>query len=197
MNNINIVKRTGMIRIVMGFVLFAVIGMLGYRIVKINMDYPQAEIVVKEINEKGTVGDHIQFSVSSAEWMNRAQMLEKYGDVLEFSDKFDYLGVVVHVTLKNTGKKKENVELYQWYLESGTYYCNGLDMEMFFEDNEEADLNFTLKKGEEKSILLPFSISSVSFSEKEWEKLKEDTFYIVSERYPVKTYWSVNGISIS
>lgn len=191
MNNINIVKRTDIMRIIIGFVLFAVIGILGYEIVKINMDYPQAKIVVKEINEKGMVGNHIQFSVSSAEWMNRAQMLEKYGNVLEFSDKFDYLGVIVNATLKNTGKKKENVELYKWYLESDTYYCNGLDMEMFFEDNEEAALNFTLKKGEERTVSLPYSISSVSFSEKEWEKFKEDTFYIVSERYPVKIYWSI------
>lgn len=173
-------------------ILLLIFGLFLYRIKVVNTRYPQAKTVMKEVGEKGMIGKNIQFSVLSSEWMNREEMIEKYGEALDFYDKYDYLGLLVHVNIKNVGKKKEKIELYQWYLESDTYYCNGLDMEMFLEDNENIPLSITLKKGEEKNITLPYSISSVLFLEKQWKKFKDDKFYIVSERYPVKTYWSVN-----
>lgn len=82
-------------------VLFLIFGLSVYRIKVVDTRYPQAKTVRKEMGEEGMIGKNIQFSVLSSEWMNREEMIEKYGEALDFYDKYDYLGLLVHVNVKN------------------------------------------------------------------------------------------------
>lgn len=160
------------------------------KIYAVNTAFPQTEKVVVEAGDTYTVAGNIMLQVKGASWLDRAQLEEKYGREMGLLQNFDYKAIVVEVVLKNTADVEQEFELYNLYLESETWYTNGIDMEMYMVDNEPM-MKIELEAGEEKRLYLPYSMSDVQFTDEEWKTLREETFYLVKERYPVKVYWEV------
>ena len=174
------VKRMHIIYIALALVFFA---FTVSKIYAVNTAFPQAEKVQVEAENAYPVAENMMLQVNDVSWLDRSQLEEKYGREMGLLQNFDYKAIVVEVVLKNTADVEQEFELYNLYLESETWYTNGIDMEMYMVDNEPM-MKIRLEAGEQKTFYLPYSMSDVQFTDEEWEELQE-------EIYPVKVYWEV------
>ena len=62
---------------------------------------------------------------------------------------------------------------------------------MFYGICNPFDLEFELKAGEEREVILPYILSAFQFTPAEWQKLEDEEFYLSTSRYPVKTKWKM------
>ena len=71
-----------------------------------------------------------------------------------------------------------------------TGHTNATEM-MFYGICNPFDLEFELKSGEEREVILPYILSAFQFTTAEWQKLEDEEFYLSTTRYPVKTKWKM------
>ena len=182
MSKIECRKKKGIIEIMLIFLLVCIV-ISGMCIYKINAVYPQAKRVFVPKGEFHLVCDNIALAVKDVHWLEKEQIEEKY------HERYGDLGALVKITLKNTGNKEEKFPLYLLYMENNQYYWNGLVMEMYSMETDNDSVQVVLQPQEEKEVCLAYTLSERQFTAKEWNKIKENQFYLVNERYPEKVYW--------
>lgn len=160
-------------------------------VIRINQQYPQAEMIRIEKGTKQEIKNGISFQIQETTWLNKDELKEKYSDVFPMSEQRDYKAVFVKAILKNETDKKQKYELHRLYLELDIHYYNGLDMELYtaIEGNPMAEMDLNPKQ--EVTVVLPYSISDLYFEKQEWNKLEQYSCYLVDERYPKKICWKV------
>ncbi|MDD6071570.1 MAG: hypothetical protein PUC12_12290 [Clostridiales bacterium] len=174
---------------VCGVIMLCMIVFSWYRIESINRKFPQTKHIYVKEGEPFCAEEFMELTTKSYQWMDKKQLKKQFGEEMSLNDKYDYRGLIIEITLKNKSRHRREFELYNLYLETDTHYYNGLDMEMFMVGGNQTVV--TLGGGESKKICLAYSMSSVSFSKKEWSQLEKNNFYLVNERYPQKVYWEV------
>ena len=95
--------------------------------------------------------------------------------------------ILVNVTYFNKTDKSKTVDTRPNSIEK-TGYSTATEMEFYHICNS-LGLEFELKGGEEKEIILPYILFKFQFKPNEWEKIEDKEFYISNSRYPVKTKW--------
>lgn len=168
----------------------------GIKIVQINKEYPQVEVVKVDAGEKEAIQQDVEMKVMDVKMLSMNEAELKYGEdfVNEVGQDFSYRIVEVYVSLENVGNEEQGIPLYNIYIEK-VDYCNGLAPEVFFSVDNESDY-ITLQGKEAKTVILGYLLYEKQFGEKEWENMSVSDFYLTVDRYPVKTEWMLGGVYI-
>lgn len=161
-----------------------------WKIYQVNAAFPPTEEVYVECGEEYPMGEDLLIQVQSMELLDRQQLEERYGEYISWEEGHDERGVIVKAMIRNSCEEDRKFEMYRFYLETDTYFNNGMDRDMYLLENQDAFV-LTLEGGEEREVFLAYSMWDSHFSEKNWENMDEITFYLVNERYPKKVYWKI------
>jgi len=177
--------------IIIGLVLILV-SVCFMRFRYINNKYPEASLEKFDLNETFDY-EGVQLSVEESKLVNDEEL-----KTINTSAEDPFIGeekkaIFVKVKFKNNSEETKTIEAYNFEVESLSWH-NGLSLELFKEVNKEDDASpvVELKPGEEKALILPYSMIERHFDEKTWEILKDRTFYLTLELYPVKRCVELN-----
>lgn len=95
--------------------------------------------------------------------------------------------ILVKVKYLNKTNESRSVDTRPNSIEK-TGYSTATEMEFYHICNS-LGLEFELKGGEEKEIILPYILFKSQFMPSEWGKIGEEVLYVSNSRYPVKTKW--------
>ncbi len=159
-----------------------------WKIYQVNVAFPPAEKVYVEFGETYPMEEDFLVQVQSTELFDLQQLEERYGEYISWAEGHDYKGIIVKIKIKNIGKETKKFEMYKFYIETDSYYDNGMDRDMYLLENPDGFV-MNIKGGEEKEVSLAYSMWDNHFSKKNWENINQVEFYLVNERYPKKVYW--------
>lgn len=155
--------------------------------VRVNREYPQAQVHMVSMDESVQIGD---FEVRATDFhlYTKEEFFHAYPDVspdsLNFSGQSgDFRIVMTEVTVRNTGAQTQVFSTDGTYI-STTTWNNGIDIRTLLAIDEEADLYPQLAPGEETTLLLPCELFQAHVSEKEWEQVDQQQFRITFSLYP-------------
>ncbi len=160
------------------------------QIYRVNATYPSAKQVYIPFGEAAKLEEGINLSVISSKWLEDEDIRHKYGEYIDLGNS-NMKVVYATVEIQNTTGKEKKVPLYKLYIESDSYYNNGLDLEMYMVDNINQPAEINLKPMEKVTVSLPYSMYIFQFKEYEWKSIKDYNFYLVNDRYPVKYCWEL------
>ena len=158
--------------------------------ISINRRFPQSNRVIYSCGETGVWNETLAITVKGREWLDSEEVNKRYGDCENQIKGADHCTVLVEMSFKNIGDSKELVQPYHLYLEC-LGWCNGVSREVYFCCNDD-EFEFELKPKEEKTILLPYTIFSVDYKDKEWDSVKEKDYSISILQYPTKACWKIS-----
>lgn len=172
--------------------LFMAIG-VSIKIVQINREYPQVQKKVISVGEMAEMKTETYMKVKSAKWLSEKEAVEKYGAGFsdEMEEGYEYAIAEVTVELENRSGEEQGISLYEIYLETDTY-CNGLAPEVMGSMEPPQEMEMTLPAGKKKEVTLGYVLYKLQFTDKQWKNLKSMEFYLVNQRYPVKTKWRIS-----
>jgi len=177
--------------IILGLVLILV-GVCFMRFRYINNKYPEAPLEKFTLNETFDY-EGVQLSVEESKLVNDDEL-----KTINTSAEDPFIGeekkaIFIKVKFKNNSEETKTIEAYNFEAESVSWH-NGLSLELFKEVNKEDDASpvVELKPGEEKVLILPYSMIERHFDEKTWKTLKNRKFYLTLELYPVKRCVELN-----
>lgn len=171
-----------------GVIILAILFPSIWRIYQVNAAFPPAEKIYVEFGEEYQMEEDFMVQVHSMELLDQQQLEERYGEYISWTEGHDYKGILVKIGIRNLSKETKKFEMYKFYIETDTYYNNGIDRDMYLLENPDGFL-INLKEGEEKEVYLAYSMWDNHFYHKNWENLDSVEFYLVNERYPKKVYW--------
>lgn len=158
----------------------------------INNKYPEAPLEKFTLNETFDY-EGVQLSVEESKLVNDDELKTiSTSEEDPFADQ-EKKAIFVKVKFKNNSKETKTIEAYNFEVESLSWH-NGLSLELFKEVNKEDDASpvVELKPGEEKALILPYSMIEKHFDKKTWKALKNRKFYLTLELYPVKRCVELN-----
>ncbi len=171
--------------IILGLVLILV-SVCFMRFRYINNKYPEAPLEKFTLNETFDY-EGVQLSVEESKLVNDDEL-----KTISISEKDPFIdeekkAIFVKVNFKNNSDETKTIKAHSFEVESLSWH-NGLSLELFKEVNKENDASpvVELKPGEEKELILPYTMIERHFDKKTWSALKDRTFYLTLELYPVK-----------
>ncbi len=177
--------------IILGLVLILV-GVCFMRFRYINNKYPEAPLEKFTLNETFDY-EGVQLSVEESRLVNDDELKIVYASIEDPFPDEEKKAIFVKVNFKNNSEETKTIEAYEFDAESVSWH-NGLNLELFEEVNKEDDASpvVELKPGEEKELILPYSMIERHFDEETWKALKNRKFYLTLEMYPVKRCVELN-----
>lgn len=185
-------NRTKKLRLISGMLLgtavIALITLIIVGAVRVNREYPQAQVQMATMDEAVQLGD-FEIRATDFHLYTKDEFLQAYPDIspdaLEFSmQSGDFRILIPEITVKNTGAQTKMFSTDGTYISTMTWN-NGIDVRLLMAMDEEADLYPELAPGEETAILLPCELFQGHVSEREWEQLDQQQFRITFSLYPV------------
>ena len=125
------------------FLLFSI-----WKIYQVNAAFPKAERVYVEFGEEYPMEEEFLIRVQSMELLDQKQLEERYGDYISWGEGHDEKGVIAQIVIRNLCEETRKFEMYKFYLETNTYFNNGMDRDMYLLENQDAFL-LTLEGREE------------------------------------------------
>ena len=177
--------------IIIGLVLILV-SVCFMRFRYINNKYPEAPLEKFTLNETFDY-EGVQLSVEESKLVNDDELKTiSTSEEDPFADE-EKKAIFVKVNFKNNSYETKTIEAYSFEAESVSWH-NGLSLELFKKVNKEEDASpvVELEPGEEKALILPYSMIERHFDEKTWKTLKDRRFYLTLELYPVKRCVELN-----
>lgn len=181
-------RRYKVIIIAVIVIIFASLFVLGQE--KFRSTFPQAENIIYNIGEKGTLrDDKVELKIKNYKWMGQKEFEKKYGKFADAIPGSELKMLLVETEFYNKDKEEHVVEAYNYYIET-LGYCNGVGMEGYSMINKK-DMAFTLKAKQKEEIILPYTIFDFQFRKNRWKKIEKEKFYLTGSWYPVKKRWSL------
>lgn len=153
----------------------------------VNNKYPEAPLEKFTLNENFDY-EGVQLSVEESKLINADELktINTSTEEVSFASE-EKKAIFVKVKFKNNSDETKTIEAYTFEAESLSWH-NGLSLELFKEVNKEDNASpvVELKPGEEKELILPYSMIERHFDEKTWKALKNRKFYLTLEMYPIK-----------
>ena len=172
-------------------IVFVLIVKFALNIVKINCEYRQAKNVSIPINTKEKVNDSLAMTVIDAKLLNMEESTAEYGnDIVDEEDDVEFKTICVEVEFENLSDKEIEGQIFDFSIESNVY-SNGISPEMYGAVNNGQNMYLTLGAKEKKKVYLTYVLYCNQFGVQKWNKLDLKDFYIVKDRYPVKTKWKL------
>ena len=156
------------------------------RVYKVNTELSVKEEVIPYATER-EVGHGEYMKVKEYTVLTSKEAKDKYD--FEYDTDEDVKIYLVKVVYSNKARDKKMVDTRPVSVEK-TGYTNATEM-MFYGICNPFDLEFELKSGEEREVILPYILSAFEFTTAEWQKLEDEEFYLSTTRYPVKTKWKM------
>lgn len=182
-----------MIRKIRHIMLLAIafVGM-GCRIFWINARYPNPAEQIYGLGDCARIGSYgvtfLDWSWSDGEILHRlcpgfTLLLDEEGE--EYPVSRERIGLAAFMITKERAGE-DALDLTGLAFESGAW-GNQFDMELMYLLNPQLDtLHLQLKEGESMEILLPMAMVDGQFTQGQWERIDQRTFYVVLDYYPQK-----------
>lgn len=160
-------------------------GLAGYRIYTLNKKYPDRTYIEIPLNEPMKTKSGVEYTVVSVETTE---------NTAESGNKIFFVNIKYNI--KNTSDKVNYIGFESMILEDENYYSNQLDINKLYELNSDIkdDNDLKLKPEEEKTLIIPFSLSETNYkSADEYNKakdLKNRQLKIIYDGYPI-VYYSI------
>ena len=156
-----------------------------FKVYKINTEFKSPKEEIIPFGTERESGDGVSMKVNGCTILSKEEVNEKYDYDLMLAEEVKI--VLVTVTYFNETDKSKTVDTRPNSIEK-TGYSTATEMEFYHICNS-LGLEFELKGGEEKEIILPYILFKSQFMPSEWGKIGEEVLYISNSRYPVKTKW--------
>lgn len=171
-------------RVIIGAVILLVV-LHAFRVYKVNSEIRAVKEVIIPFGTEREVSNNVNMKINGYTVLSKEEAKEKYNYDLEMDEEVKI--ILVNVTYFNKTNKSKTVDTRPNSIEK-TGYSTATEMEFYHICNS-LGLEFELKGGEEKEIILPYILFKFQFKPNEWEKIEDKEFYISDSRYPVKTKW--------
>ena len=171
-------------RVIIGAVILLVV-LHAFRVYKVNSEIRAVKEVIIPFGTEREVSNNVNMKINGYTVLSKEEAKEKYNYDLEMDEEVKI--ILVNVTYFNKTNKSKTVDTRPNSIEK-TGYSTATEMEFYHICNS-LGLEFELKGGEEKEIILPYILFQFQFKPNEWEKIEDKEFYISDSRYPVKTKW--------
>lgn len=172
-------------RIIIVFFAIIVLSLLSFRIISLNKKYPSPTIDKYTINQ---VINYNNFNIkaTSYEFMDVESVKKTFNEEISYGQ--DVKCITVNLVIKNEGNQKNNIEIYNFVLESMAWK-NGINLKAFTDLNSNINnptLNPNLEPGESISLKIPFSMISEHFKGNQWNNVEKRSYSLILSLYPVK-----------
>ena len=171
-------------RIIIGAVILLVV-LFAFRVYKVNSEIRAVKEDIIPFGTEREVSNSVNMKINGYTVLSKEEAKETYDYDLEMDEEVKI--ILVNVTYFNKTDKSKTVDTRPNSIEK-TGYSTATEMEFYHICNS-LGLEFELKGGEEKEIILPYILFKFQFKPNEWEKIEDKEFYISNSRYPVKTKW--------
>ena len=171
-------------RVIIGAVILLVV-LHAFRVYKVNSEIRAVKEVIIPFGTEREVSNNVNMKINGYTVLSKEEAKEKYNYDLEMDEEVKI--ILVNVTYFNKTNKSKTVDTRPNSIEK-TGYSTATEMEFYHICNS-LGLEFELKGGEEKEIILPYILFKFQFKPNEWEKIEDKEFCISDSRYPVKTKW--------
>lgn len=150
-----------------------------------NRQFPPAVVKTTPMGKQAEFQDGILISAERKEFASEEEKKEVY-EADQFQPDFDNEYLKVRVVLENVSEEEKSVPLTDISIEAAGF-ANGLsDVIVLSGDGQEDHFTQNLEPGEKRQIELWYGVISTMYSKKNWEKVKEDEFYLTYTLYPEK-----------
>ena len=156
-----------------------------FRVYKVNSEIQAVKEDIIPFGTEKEVSNGLSMKVDGYESITKEEAEKRYDYELEMDEEAKI--ILVKVTYSNKTNKNKTVDTRPNSIEK-TGYTNATEI-MLYNYLNSFELDFELKSGEKREVLLPYVLFKFQFKQNEWENLDEDVFYISNSRYPVKTKW--------
>lgn len=171
-------------RVIIGAVILLVV-LYAFRVYKVNSEIRAVKEDIIPFGTEREVSNSVNMKINGYTVLSKEEAKEKYNYDLEMDEEVKI--ILVNVTYFNKTDKSKTVDTRPNSIEK-TGYSTATEMEFYHICNS-LGLEFELKGGEEKEIILPYILFKFQFKPNEWEKIEDKEFYISNSRYPVKIKW--------
>ncbi len=156
-----------------------------YGAYQINTTYKQVKLEEIPLGEIHELIEGIQMKVNELAIIDKEELRNRYGYNMDYEG--DIKGFFVSVTYTNESDKTQMIAAYNNNIER-VGYSNGIDPIPYSMCNKDG-LDFELRKGESKDIILTYILMDFQFTKQLWMKIKKEAFVLTTSRYPIKTNW--------
>lgn len=166
----------------------AIIIVWSIGVIKINNTYSEVQEekcgILQEMEYNG-----LTISIEKEEFMDK----ESINKIFEksFGRNLEQQCMLLYMNITNKTDEKKTMELNSLVLQSGAYK-NMVIMEVYEEVNDgyiiddKITLHPEIQPGDTYRCILAYTIPRVQYTKKQWEKVKENKYYLVVSLYPVK-----------
>lgn len=178
------------IMVIIFILVFAVVFLYRYR--SINQQFPNPELREAYIGEVMELED-VTFQLEKVEMLDGKGLHALDPDIVIATDPSgnpfpdEKIRVVLnYIQIKNIGNQQKAVDFSRIKAESGAW-GNGINGEIFMALNPGISVQKEIiRPGEVRNVVIPFSMLSTMFKEKDWARIDERVFSTVLSLYPEK-----------
>lgn len=170
----------------MGVIFILVLG-YGFGFYRINSQFKQVKRQTIPVGVEQEVIKGIQMKVNGLSYIDKEELYRTYGYKMDYEG--DIRAFLVSATYSNESGYTRIIAAYNSNIER-VGYSNGIDPVLYSICNP-IEMDFELKNGEKKDVILTYIIMDFQFTDHKWKKMKEEDFFISTSRYPVKTIWQL------
>lgn len=159
------------------------LGVLTVGIVAVNQHYPAPAEHRYAVGENFSMGD-FALQVTGYHFMDEQQIKTVFAQELANGQRMK--GVLVDLTVTNTGTKPAAPELYPFVLESSAWK-NGVNLAAFMQlSDSSASMSPMLQPGESCNVTLPYHMTDSQFRPEQWDEVETRSYSLVCSLYPAK-----------
>jgi len=174
---------------IVALIVTAVVAM-SIAIIRINLIYPQVQVLDIACNAKGEWTDGVFMTINSTELYSSQEALRKYEEIsFEFADGVDFKVLEISASIENTNVNPKVIYLYDLYIETDVY-ANGVAGEFqLLSDTTKLDID--ILPNEKRNVTLCYVVYENQFSKRDWSEMSAKDFGLVGTSYPIKRRWSI------
>lgn len=178
--------------VVMVGVFGLLIAAMGWRIVTLNIKYPNPQVITYQQNEP-IKGGEIEMVVTDSKIVSMQDIKEllpeiedpikdKDGNLLEDDQKKVLL---VELEIQNLSDAKQKTTVTPFTAQSRAW-SNGMDMNTYLGLNRLQTTGIELGAKEKQIIIMPFVMYDFQFKKDEFSSIEQRDFQLVLSTYPIK-----------
>ena len=158
--------------------------------VNVNARFPQPESIQRSIGEPIII-DEVSITVDNAQVFRFFDFIkefnyEKQSVMQGIAEQYDIQICIINITLKNTADHAVPVPFIPYSVIECGAYSNGCDAELLEDLNSVENLIDDLSPGEERTIILPFSIYANLLPGYKNDLINLSSYELVFSTYPIK-----------
>ncbi len=182
-------KRKTVLTIILVIVFSAAAVLSAVQIYNVNAQYPQASVVRHQMNE--TIdGGAASVRVTGCRIASVEEVKKSAPDyeIAGSTGQTDYKFLLITVQFRNVSNTKQELSIPAMLHAQTVTWSNGMELELFHHLNpgETGPGYMEMGAGSEKTLILPYLLTSGQFNEKDWNRVERLQYQISVSIYPVK-----------